>query len=89
MVLEVIDRFLNRNDHPEQGFKSCQGILSLQRKHGTQALVWACKMAIESGCFTYRYITRVAANPYSGPAVATERHFLPIHSNIRGAEYYQ
>ena len=89
LVLEIIDRFLSRNDHPEQGFKSCQGILSLQRKYGNQALVWACKMAKQTNTFTYRYINRVASSPYSGPSAALEQGFLPLHSNIRGSKYYQ
>lgn len=89
LVLEVIDRFLSRNDHPEQDFKSCQGILSLQRKYGKEALVWACKMAKETNNFTYRYINRVISSPYSGPSVTLEQGFLPLHDNIRGAQYYQ
>jgi transposase len=89
-VLDVIDRFLQRNDHPEQGLKSCQGILSLQRKYGAQALIWACKMAIETRCFTYRYIVKVAASPYAGEQLyPPQQGPLPTHSNIRGAGYYQ
>jgi len=87
-VLEVVDQFLQRNDHPEQGFKSCQGILALERKHGAKALIWACKMAVEIRCFTYRYITRIAENPYSGQQPELHQPPLPMHSNIRGAGYY-
>jgi len=88
VVLEVVDQFLQRNDHPEQGFKSCQGILALERKHGAKALIWACKMAVEIRCFTYRYITRIAENPYSGQQPELHQPPLPMHSNIRGAGYY-
>jgi len=88
-VLTVVDYFLQRNDHPEQGFKSCQGILSLEHKCGAKALIWACKMAIETRCFTYRYITKVAQSPYSDQNTEPSQGPLPPHLNIRGAGYYQ
>ena len=83
VVLEVVDQILQRNDRPEQGFKSCQGILSLERKHGAKALIWACKMAIELYCFTYRYITRIAAHPYSGEQSELNHIPLPLHCRNR------
>jgi transposase len=84
-VGEVIDRMLQRPMHPEQNYKSCQGVLSLARKYALPKLVEACKIALAADIVGYGYIQRICTNQYS--SLETEPAYndpLPSHYNIRG-----
>jgi len=42
--------------HPELGFKSCLGVISLEKKYGKDRLIAACKKAVALKSFTYTMI---------------------------------
>ncbi|HWB28382.1 MAG TPA: hypothetical protein VG738_23080 [Chitinophagaceae bacterium] len=44
-VALYITQVIEHKQHPEQAYKSCSGILSLQRKVGTERLINACRRA--------------------------------------------
>jgi transposase len=78
-----------QNRHPEQLYKSCDGILSLHRKADPNEFQRACMMAIEHQNFTYTFIKNILENKMTGePVVAKQTQPLPPHQNIRGKEYY-
>ena len=87
-VSSVIEIVLHRGSHPEQNYKTCDGIFSLARKVSAEALKEACRIALEYNVVTYRDITRLATDTYAvrkpKPASAT----LPDHENIRGKSLF-
>lgn len=90
-VLQVIETVLARSIHPEQAFRSCQGILSLARKTSAQTLVESCQIALDYQVCTYRNIERLTHGRYAHRDVCTPSGAMPLpaHANIRGAEHYQ
>src|SRR5262245_54454393 len=76
--------------HPEQGFRSCIGILSLARSYGPVRLEAACRRGIAIGAMSYRSVTSILKNGLDKaflPEVAAEAD--PIqHDNIRGGTYF-
>ncbi len=44
----LVDVILRERTHPEQGFRSCLGIVRLAKPHGREALEAACLRALES-----------------------------------------
>jgi transposase len=75
--------------HPEQLYKSCQGILSLQRKSDPNEFQRACLMAIELQNYTYTFIKNILKNKMTAESLSTQQtQPLPSHRNIRGKEYY-
>jgi len=89
IVEAYIGEVLNRKPHPEQAYKSCQGILLLASRVGDRRLVNACKRAHEIGYFGYRAvedILRKGLDHYDEDHSTTE---MPSHHNIRGSNYYQ
>lgn len=81
---------LKNRPHPEQGFRSCLGILRLAKRYGDARLDAACARALRVGARSYRHVDsilkhgldRVAMN--DGEATTT-----PIaHENIRGRDFY-
>jgi transposase len=81
---------LDRRPHPEQGFRSCLGIVRLLRPFGADRLEAAAMRAIEIGILTYSSVRsildhkldRQAAPKPPGDAVPV------LHGNIRGPRYY-
>lgn len=81
---------LKNRPHPEQGFRSCLGILRLAKRYGDARLDAACARALRVGARSYRHVDsilkhgldRVVMN--DGEATTT-----PIaHENIRGRDFY-
>lgn len=87
-----IKRVLEEKTHPEQGYKSCSGILSFARRVGHQRLINACRWADSYGLYNYPAIEKILHNRQDEVSLETEtvqEKVLPCHENIRGKEYYQ
>jgi transposase len=87
LVAGILDRY----PHPEQGYRSCLGIMRLARRHGEMRVDAACGRAEALGSYSYQTVknilgARVEGLPFEEPASGTAT--LPVHDNIRGAEYY-
>ena len=75
--------------HPEQHYRSCDGLLSLCRKTGTETFENACSLAIELQNYSYRFVRNVIENKIAHQPQAIIEKPLPAHENIRGREYYK
>ena len=89
---EVVRRILANWPHPEQGYRSCLGLMRLRRLYGAERLERACVRALGVKACSYRSIqsmlqTGLDRQPLPGPAVPA----APVitHPNVRGADYYQ
>lgn len=85
----AITRVLARSKHPEQNYKTCQGILALGKKHGTQKLNAVCAFALEAEAVSYNYIRRLCDSQHFGALADNLQTQLPEHANIRGPQGYQ
>jgi transposase len=87
----LCDLILERRPHPEQGFRSCLGILRLVRPFGVARLEAAATRAIEIGALTYRSVRSILDHKLDRHAAYQHAaDGVPIlHSNIRGSRYYQ
>jgi len=88
---KLVDTILSGLVHPQQGFNSCLGIISLSKKYGGDRVEAASKRALAIGGISYRTMKSILANgldskPVPEPAAVKE----PVqHPNIRGNSYYQ
>jgi transposase len=89
VVEYYISQVLAKKQHPEQAYKSCQGILSLGKRVGNQRLIKACKRAHEIGYYNYRIVEQILQNNHDRFEEDTEQPKMPAHDNIRGGNYYQ
>jgi transposase len=85
----LVDIIMRHKTHPEQGFRSCIGIVRLARTHGAERLEAACSRAIEIGARSYTSVNSILKNNLDrrtrqraadGPAIT--------HDNIRGPKYF-
>jgi transposase len=86
----LCELILERRPHPEQGFRSCLGIVRLVRPFGADRVEVAAMHAIEIGTLTYGSMRSILDNKLDrqapqGPSANT----VPVlHPNIRGPRYY-
>jgi transposase len=86
---KVISIILASKVHPEQAYKSCIGILSYGKKVGYERLNLACRRADQYGSYSYRAIKSILTGNYDSLSKDEQEPYqLPLHENIRGAEYY-
>lgn len=90
-AVELIECIIAKRVHPEQAYRSCDGILALSRKIGKAPLLKAAKIALSVNEPTYSFVKRLIQNGMSdlAPASSGEPARLPVHKNIRGKSYYQ
>ena len=75
--------------HVEQAQRSCQGILSLQKRYGEHRLERACGIALSQGCYTVMFIKTILKNGRDSVIEFTPSQSIPAHhDNVRGADYY-
>lgn len=86
---QTVETILVTKPHPEQGFKSCMGILSLGKRYGNERLEAACQRAIAIKGLNYKSIKATLENNLDRKPL-TEQPQLPLvtHRNIRGTTYY-
>jgi len=84
-----VDRLLNAREHPEQGVRSCLGVLRLAKTYGPTRLELACERALASGAFSSRYVEHLLRADRRQPFLqAPGDDSLGEHANVRGANYY-
>ncbi len=85
-VTELLQRFR----HPEHGYRSCLGLLSLAKRYGPKRVETACALALELGAGQYRHVRDILTNGrdlIERPAPVPE-WVSPEHDNLRGASYF-
>jgi transposase len=85
----VVQNVMTSRPHPEQGFRSCLGILRLAKVHGDARLEAACRRALHFGTLSYRSIEsildkRLEAQPLQEDLTGSS----PAHENVRGQDYF-
>jgi transposase len=85
----LCELILERRPHPEQGFRSCLGIVRLLRPFGADRLEAAAMRAIEIGTLTDSSVRSILDNKLDSTAPKPASDAVPVlHRNIRGPRYY-
>jgi transposase len=88
---KLVEAILRERAHPEQGYRSCLGILRLSKRYGSERLEAACERALSVGARSYRHVESILKHgldrvPVEKPADQAQS---PIdHENVRGRDYY-
>jgi hypothetical protein len=87
----VVAGILESRPHPEQGYRSCLGLMRLGKKYGTQRLEAACERAEHLRSFSFRTVKNILASAQDRLRFEDESNDNDVtsqHDNIRGADYY-
>jgi hypothetical protein len=87
----VVAHILEHKPHPEQGYRSCLGLLSLAKRYTPVRLEAACARAQATGTPTYRSVKSIlSAGLDTLPLERALTLTLPAtHAHVRGAAYYR
>ena len=87
---QVVAQVLASRPHPEQGFRSCLGILRLSRRFGAERLEAACRRAVAIQAFSYRSVESILKTGLDRQPLPAPPAVLPLrrHENVRGPAYY-
>jgi hypothetical protein len=92
---EVVKQYLyfifEKKEHEEQAYKSCLGVLNMEKQYGRERLINACKKGIEYEMYGYKAIEMILKRELDKQESETQTTlaFMPEHHNIRGKEYYK
>lgn len=86
----LFEEIMKARPHPEQGFRSCLGIMRLAKVHGNDRLKKACGRALALKSYSYRTVKNILAHQLEtvmpeGKAITPDIR----HDHLRGASYYQ
>lgn len=81
---------LAEKPHPEMGYRSALGVISLSRKYSPERVEAACTRAVRLKIYRYQSVKSIlAAGLDRQPLPQLVTPEPPVeHANIRGAEYY-
>jgi len=88
---ELVKQVLARRPHPEQGFRSCLGIINLSRKFGATRVEAAAKRALAIRSYSYMSVKSILERNLDSQPIHKQLELVPIpsHANIRGRDYYR
>jgi transposase len=90
LTAELLERILAAKRHPEQGFRSCLGILRLGDEYGNQRVEAAARRALQHRTYSFKSLESILKSHLDTlPESAAEPSRPPLdHPNIRGSEYF-
>ena len=87
---KLVETIMATRPHPEQGFRSCMGIMSLGKKYSNERLEAACNRALLINGYSYKSIKSILELNLDNVAVTEHKNVIPNieHDNIRGHQYF-
>jgi transposase len=89
----LVEAILADRPHPEQGYRSCLGILRLAKGYGPERLEAACARAGAVQARSYRHVDSILKHGLDRLPLAAEAQgqliLHPAHEYLRGRDYYQ
>jgi transposase len=84
---------LENRPHPEQGYRSCLGVLRLKKRYTPERLEAACARALVFKAYSYKNVESILKSGLDQQPLPVTSAQTPLsrveHSNLRGREYYQ
>ncbi|TAI98545.1 hypothetical protein DMA11_24970 [Marinilabiliaceae bacterium JC017] len=86
---QLFEILFQQNRYPEQQYRTCDGLLRLQRNSDIEKFEKACQMAIEYQRYSYTFVNNILKNNMTDKQEHTTETPLPSHQNIRGRDYFK
>jgi transposase len=90
---KLLSFILENRPHPEQGYRSCLGVLRLKNRYTPKRLEAACARALAFKAYSYKNVESILKNGLDQQPLdhssSQPRITLLEHENLRGRHYYQ
>ena len=88
-VRQIVEHQLSHKPHPEMGYRSCLGLLSLARHYGNERLEAAASRAVQLRALNSRTVRNLLKQGLDQQPLPKVTAAQPAcHENVRGADYY-
>jgi transposase len=85
----MMESIMNGRQYPEQGYRSCLGILRLAKTYSNERLEAACAHGQKIGIHSYRSLSSILKNGLDQKPVMVAAKTVDVaHENIRGSGYF-
>lgn len=88
----LVEAILADRPHPEQGYRSCLGIMRLAKRYGAERMEAAAARALAARARSYKHVDSILKHGLDRlPAASVSKPPPPpiSHENIRGEDYYR
>ena len=86
---QLTEKIMTSKDHPEQGFRTCMGIMRLGKTFGNDRLENAAQRALAANILSFKGVELILKNKLDQRPPEKPRQLkIIIHSNIRGASSF-
>lgn len=86
---QLIEKVFGQNKYPEQLYRTCDGLFSLQRKTEAEIFRKACLKSFKYENYSYGFLLNIIQNKMVEIEEIQLKISLSDHSNIRGRAYFQ
>ncbi len=90
---KLVACIIENRPHPEQGYRSCLGLLRLGKTYSPERLEAACVRALQMKAYSYKNVESILKKGLDRQPLMTAPCQTPLplleHANLRGKEYYQ
>jgi transposase len=90
---DYIQGILTSRRYPEQGYRTCLGVLRLSNSYPHEKMEQACKRALSLQVYSYKIIDsllkRKREEPVKPEKGSESLSYQHTHENVRGSHYYQ
>jgi transposase len=90
---QLVTVIIESRPHPEQGYRSCLGVMRLAKTYSPERLEAACARALAAGARSYRHVKSILKNGLDRVALEepseVNTHRVIEHENVRGPNYYK
>ena len=87
---QLTKNIMSERPHPEQGFRSCLGIIRLEKTYGAPRLEAASARALALHSHSFKTVQSILKkNLDTQPLHVEPLRPYSVHDNVRGANYYQ
>jgi transposase len=89
---ELVEKVIASRKHPQQGFRSCLGIMRLSESYGKDRVEKACQRALYIKAYSYKSVLSILEKDLDEidlPNVEQQTQVTEKpHENLRGADYF-
>lgn len=88
-VKQLVENIMSKRVFPEQAYKSCLGIIRLEKHYSAEKLNAACQRALDFKIDSYQGVKNILSKELEAKTTQKNaRLYRRKHENIRGADYF-
>jgi len=87
---QLVEQILQTRPHPQQGFRSCLGVMRLGKRYGDERLEAACQRSLQLQSYSYQSVKSILETGLDRQPLVEDHDDDTVieHANVRGAGYY-